>query len=223
MKKESYEDLAKKILNIATDAADPLQQYFGRESYYCSFIDTCCEAERKGAFECLDSPLIVRALEKARDEILDYLRPRSAELHKTKECAAAFKEQLEFLTAEHNRGVTRSNNLQQELRSCHFWETARKRELREEIEELRQPLQLPEDLIEGKKQLDQKIERMHDELEKYHEAVKSAIYLLDNIIPCYCPNANAQQSAQKPQKGQQEQKAESTTSKSVKDILSRLK
>lgn len=213
------EDIAKYLLKPREERKEENSFYFA-----IKFVQSCCDAT-KGNIEDIDDPLIFQGIEQARKIILDKSRSL-AELQKKLENEV---EELDYKIyqikdKEHDNYI-KANNLSGQLVKLGLFHGAEKKALKEQIEALRKPLEVPEEYSRKIEMHKAAIESYKEKLEEYDDLVRGCNWVEQELL-LNGKNCKPSEKPQKAHKSRKEEKTINTKSSkktSFKDQLKPLK
>lgn len=215
----TLEDIAKYLLKPTEERNEENAFYFAIQ-----FSRACHEATN-GNLDDIDNPLIFQGLKQAREIILDKARPL-AELQKNLEKEIEDLEYKIYLIKdkEHDNYM-KAHELSCQLDKLGLFHGAEKKALREQIEALRKPLEVPKEYQEKIDIHNATIEKYKAKLKEYDNLVRKCNWAEQELLI----KGKNYKAFEKPQKAQNSQKEEKptntkpTTKTSFKDQIKPLK
>lgn len=221
MTPEDLLECADKILNLQNYAEADKQQKEYIIKTDISYINITKLLEKAGKYEILDSPKIAKALKKCLENIGEYIKPLNETLSEKKKLVEGLQNQVAIIEDKEYDNKVKANNLEMELRQCHFWESERKKELKGKIEQLRKPLEVPENITKSKQEAEKMVDFLSGHIKEYGQWSKRAAWV-ENEMTMHCPNYIAMKHATIPQNGFKTQKGTNTKPKEKSDFMKRL-
>ena len=177
---QELHDMSSKIIMSGAYAAGADEETARILQTELEFVNTVCSLLRNGLYDVLESGIIQDAMEKARQDFMSYVKQFDPMIDKWQDGINSCDQQ-ESVIYEQNLSI-RNQKLEKEdeLSKLGMFDFAKKRDLKEEISQLK-PIDPPFDFNEKRKELNGFIEKANACKKPFQNKIKGIIKYQDEV------------------------------------------